>query len=274
MLTAVEHLGAVGVGVTRPQFFRADDGKKYVVKLQNNRLGCKVLVSEWLGAEFGNIMKLCFPASDIIQIDEEVVQNSPALLTLGVTPGQHFASHYLEDTEYVNQHNINKAVNITAMAGILLFDHLFHNPDRTKNKKNLILHPEKEGSKIYAIDNSHLFRSGKWTLASLATLATKIEFYYPSSYGSFLKEALSPQDFLPYAERIAQLSNEQIATIIKNIPAQWLPDQPEQQELAYYIQTRRDMVDEIRKILCKELRRPHGERRWLFGKVIKSFTSL
>ena len=33
MLTALEYLGSVGVGVTAPRVFRANDGKMYVVKV-------------------------------------------------------------------------------------------------------------------------------------------------------------------------------------------------------------------------------------------------
>ena len=43
MLTAVEYLGSVGLGVTVPRVFRADDGNIYVVKLQNNPMGTKAV---------------------------------------------------------------------------------------------------------------------------------------------------------------------------------------------------------------------------------------
>jgi len=263
MLLAVEHLGSVGVGVTGPQFFRAEDGKTYVVKLQNNRLGAKVLVSEFLAAKFGEIMDLCFPYSSIIQIDEQMLQRSPLLMALDVSPGRHFASRYLKHAEYVGKHNLNKAVNTAEMAGVMLFDHIFHNADRTTNKKNLLIEKEDTGYKIYAIDNSHLFRSGKWTLESLTTLAPKIKTYYHYSYGLLLKDYLSPQDFLPYLEKVTQLSNEQIETIVRQIPEEWLPDEPERQGLTHYIKIRRDMVGKIWENLCNFIPKARGGRRWL-----------
>jgi len=269
MLFAVEHLGIVGVGVTGPQFFRADDGNVYIVKLQNNRLGNKVLVSEFLAASFGEIMNLCFPFSDIIEIDEQLLQKSPSLLALDVNPGRHFASQYLEHAEYVRKDNLNKAVNIAEMAGVMLFDHIFHNPDRITNKKNLLIRKEDAGYKIYAIDHSHLFRSGKWTLDSLTTLGRKIKIYYRYSYGLLLKDYLSPQDFLPYMEKVKELSNEHIETIISKIPEEWLPSEPERQALASYIRIRRDMVDAIWDNLCRFIPNSRGGHQWLFGKAIK-----
>ncbi|GMA97862.1 HipA family kinase [Pelosinus sp. IPA-1] len=269
MLMATEHLGAVGVGVTAPQFFRADDGKIYVVKFQNNQLGSRVLASEFLAVQFGEIMNLCFPPSGIIGINEQMLQESPSLMELGVNPGRHFASQYLEHTQYLGKHNLSKAVNVAEMAGVMLFDHIFHNSDRTNNKKNLLIRREEAGYKIYAIDNSHLFGSGRWTLESVTHLATKIRVYYRYSYGLLLRDRLSPEDFLPYLEKVTELSDEHIETIVREIPEEWLPDEPERQGLIHYIKTRRDMVEDIWKILCKYIPRSRGGRRWLFGKAIK-----
>ena len=50
MLEAVEYIGRVGVGVTSPSLIKGDDGFTYVVKMQNNRLGTKVLVNEYIAA--------------------------------------------------------------------------------------------------------------------------------------------------------------------------------------------------------------------------------
>lgn len=267
MLTAVEYLGNVGVGVTAPQFFRADDGKVYIVKLQNNRLGFKVLVSEFLAAKLGEIMGLCFPPSGIIKINEEMLQETPLLVVLGANAGRHFASQYLEGAEYVNKDNLCKAINIAEMAGIVLFDHMFHNADRAHNRKNLIMRQEDDGYKIYAIDNSHLFRSGRWTIDSLNSLRTNFRVYYRHSFGLLLRNCLSPQDFLPFVEKVSKLSNEHIDNLVQEIPGEWLSDEVEQQELAHFIKIRRDMVEEIWRKLCNNIPKAHGGRRGLFGKA-------
>ena len=269
MLIAIQHLGNVGAGVTTPQFFRADDGETYVVKLQNNKLGCKVLVSEFLGAQLGKLMDLCFPISDIITIDESLLDESPALVALGVTSGRHFASRYLANAEYVKKHKLNNAINIAQMAGVMLFDHMFHNSDRTNNKKNLLMRHEADGDKIYAIDNSHLFLSGNWTLESLTTLATRISIYYRYSYGLLLKDGLSPEDFIPYVEKVMKLSDEQLEIIVKDIPEEWLTEDSEREALIQYVQIRRELVQKIYNSLCRYIVRIHDGRRWLFGKAIK-----
>ncbi len=265
MLLAVEYLGEVGVGVTLPQFFRACDGNTYVVKFQNNQLRSKVLVSELLAAKLGTIMGLCFPPSDVIEINERLVNKNPCLLDLGLAPGRYFASLYLERAEYVGKDRLSKASNVSAMAGVLLFDHIFHNADRAKNQKNLLLRLEDEHYTVYAIDNSHLFRSSRWDIDSLQKLGTKIKIYYYQHYRNLLKDILSAQDFIPYIEIVKKISNEQIDSIVQEIPKEWLPDETERQTLATYTKLRRDMADEIWEKLSKFIPRSRGGNRWLFS---------
>ena len=270
MLTAVEYIGSVGVGVTHPQFFRADDGQIYVVKLQNNRLSPKVLVSEFLAKEFGQLMGLCFPASDIIEINEQTTLKRQRLMTPDISLGRHFASLYLEHTVYLGEHNIYQAINTAEMAGVMLFDNMFHNADRANNSKNLLIRQEDDGYKIYAIDNSHLFRSGKWTLESLNSLVTRIKPYYRFSYGMLLNDYLSPQDFLPYLEKVGALNNNDIETIVAKIPEEWLPDKIERQALAHHITIRCAMSEKIWHTLCDYIPKSRGGSRWLYGRAIGS----
>lgn len=270
MLIAVEYLGSVGVGVTAPQFFRAADEKIYVVKLQNNRLGCKVLVNELVAAQLGKLMGLCFPASGIIEINEQTLQKSQRLMTPEISLGRHFASLYLAHTEYVDKHNLYQGINTAEMAGVMLFDHMFHNADRGNNKKNLLIRQEDTGHKLYAIDNSHLFRSGKWTIESLTNLNTRIKPYYRYSYGILLRDYLSPQDFLPYLEKIATISNKDIETIVESIPTEWLPDQAEKQALVHQIKIGCATAEKIWDTLCKYIPKERGGDRWLYGRIIRS----
>ncbi|WP_425061013.1 hypothetical protein SCACP_17800 [Sporomusa carbonis] len=266
MLIAVEHLGSVGVGITSPQYFRANDGRVYVVKLQNNRLGLKVLVNEFLAAKIGELMYLRFPPSNIIETNEETLQRSPLLAEQGVNPGRHFASQYLDNTEYLGKSNLEKASNVSEMAGIILFDHMFHNADRTNNRKNILLRREADRYTIYAIDNSHLFRSGKWTLDSITNLEKRKKTYYRFSFGMLLKDCLSPQDFLPYLDKVTTISNGQIDQLVQAIPSEWLPDAAERQALAQYIKIRCNMAEEIWNTLCKYIPKARGGRRLSFGR--------
>ncbi|MCE5284810.1 MAG: hypothetical protein LLG02_03030 [Pelosinus sp.] len=256
MLIATEFLGSVGVGVTAPQFFRANDGEIYVVKLKNNQLGGKVLASELLAAKIGSLMNLCFPSSQIIEINEETLQKNRKLTALIKNQGKHFASRYLPHTNYVSIHNLRKAANISEMAGILLFDHMFHNPDRAHNRKNLLIRKEDATYKLYAIDNSHLFRSGRWTIDGLNKLSTKIQVYSQYSFGVLLRDFLSTKDFIPYIEKVKNITTATIEAIFEEIPNEWLP-LDERQALLNVVKLRCTLVDSIAAELLRYMQQKH-----------------
>jgi len=253
MLMALEYLGSVGVGVTSPQLFRANDGKVYVVKLQNNCMGPKVLVNEYVASWFGTYMGLCFPPSGLIEIDQQVLQEKRRFRRRVIKPGPHFASQYLHRNRYVTRHDLQKASNKTAMAGIILFDHMFHNIDRTKNRKNLLVCHEDAVYMLYAIDNSHLFVRGRWNAESLEKLAGKITINHWRTYGWLLKHFLERSDFIPYATKVKSLGQHKLAALVQSIPEEWLPKSKEREALLSYMNTRCLMVDEIVSKLCQSI---------------------
>lgn len=242
MYRALQYLGPVGLGATAPQLFRAEndkgDVKVCVVKLAANRLGAKVLVNELVAAQFGKWLNLCFPPGGIIDISPDIIGNSRRLKTAKVAPGWHFACEYLQGAGYVSKYSLHRAVNKEQMAGVMLFDHLFHNPDRTENRKNLLIRREAAGYKLYAIDNSHLFRRGKWTISMLQALTDTITLNYRRSYGVLLKYYLRPDHLFAYAAAVEKLDETQLVAFTDSIPAGWLPEKTERQALLAFIAAR------------------------------------
>lgn len=274
MLLAIEYLGPVGVGVTSPQYFRADDGKIYVVKFQPRGSESKVSVSEWLAADLGEKLGLSFPAYALIQIDSDMIDRNPHLTTVGMSAGRHFASCFLENAIYASKRDLVKAANIKEMAGIILFDHIFHNADRAKNKRNILLCPSQEALRIVAIDNSHLFRSSRWNVATLARLGRNITVYTAHNYRKLLKDILVIEDFLPFRERIKLMSPEQVNYIIRHIPIEWLPDENERLALADYVGMRLTMADEICNRLESYIVQHRFRCRWLPHRQLNKLTQL
>lgn len=261
MLTAVEYLGSVGVGVTVPRVFRADDGKIYVVKLQNNPMGTKVLVNEYIACWFGERMELCFPPSDLIQIEEQVLQKHKSLRSTG-TRTIHFASQYIPSNKYVVRTNLSKASNKSAMAGVMLFDHMFHNIDRTKNRKNLLVRLQDSAYVLYAIDNSHLFVRGRWNNKTLEKLTEKIVVNRRRAYGWLLTYFFTSGDFSPYTARVREIKKEDLVQLVNSIPQEWLPKAEERDALLNFMFRRCQMVDQIVLRLCRSI--PDINRRTHF----------
>ena len=251
MLQAAEFLGQVGIGVTSPCLFRGSDGETYVVKLQANRLGPVVLANEQLAAALGEKLGLCFPESRIIELDAGVIGRSRGLRQAGYKPGRQFACRFLPHSVYLNRARLQKAINKQQMAGVLLFDHLLFNPDRTKNRRNLLIRREAEGARIYAIDNSHLFMRGRWSADTLAKLAGRVMLNTRRSYGILLKHYLQPEDFSGYVAAIQGLTTLDFTNILDSIPWEWLPSGRDRDALLTFLVKRRDMTEEICRKICE-----------------------
>lgn len=259
MLFAEEYLGEVGVGATSPLFFRANDDHIYIVKLLTNPLGGKVLANEYIASCFGRILGLSFPLSDYFYITKEWLKQYPHLSEAGISVGLHFASRYLENVEYVTHESLSAIANHNDVAGMILFDHLFHNADRSQNRKNMLLSPIGDDAYIlYGIDHSHLFRSGRWTIHSLHDWEYRIRIYHQNLYGIFLSNWVYANDFLPYIYAIELIDDCTIKDIIRSIPREWLPDGNERKALFHFIRTRFDLIGEIYRKLCQQIPIAHG----------------
>lgn len=251
MRNAVEYLGKVGVGITGPEFYRADDEKIYVVKRMNNMVGNGVLVSEYLSAKLGEKLRLIFPPSDTIALEKFLPTKKGAIK-------RHFASQYIPNCRYAAAENMMEADNLSQMAGIILFDHVFHNADRTNNRKNILLSSNEGHSTIYAIDNSHLFRTGRWNAETLERLSEQIKCYPNYIYGVLLKKHLLPEDFIPFLNRFRALSAEEIEQILKTTPKEWYEDEQVPQAISRYIARRLSLIESIFDAILKKIPKERG----------------
>lgn len=242
MLTAVEYLGKVGVGITGPEFFRADDGEVYVVKRSNNYIGQQVLVSEILAAKFGQKLNLPFPAGDIIQLNY-FMSSKQTFSPFG------FASAYIHSAQYATVENIRQTKNFKEIAGIILFDHFFHNADRTNNRKNLLVAEKENQLFLYGIDHSHLFKTGRWNEESLSGIAEQTNIYANNLYGNLLNAYLTQDDFLQYIDMIKNLSSEDIDAFLTIIPTAWLAQASVKKALSNFISARCRLIDKIAEVI-------------------------
>lgn len=245
MLRAKKYLGMIQTGVTAPYLIEADDGEAYVVKLKNNRLGTKVLVNEYIASCFAEQIDLCFPPSGPIEFTESFVAHSKHMKRAKAAAGLHFASRYLKHAKYVHRYHMDFVKNKRQIAGVMLFDHLMHNADRTLNGKNMLLQHEQDGYVFYAIDNSHLFGSGRWRADNLPILAERVKMNRRRAYGTLLKHYLCPADFTPYIEQFKIMDAPRIAAIVDSIPVEWLDDEGARMALKEFLVKRCAAADLI-----------------------------
>lgn len=234
-------MGPIGRGATRPQLFRCQDGEVYVVKTRNNKLGSKVLVNEYLATRLGELLELCFPPGGIVTVPPALVQAERCLRCLGIAAGPHFGCRYLRGGMYVGRAAVERAGNKKQMAGVILLDHFLHNYDRTNSRCNLLIRREKDGYRLYGIDNSHAFRRGRWDVALLRALVSEVRVNRCRAYGVLMKH-LAATDYAPYATLLENMSDAFITALVEEIPVEWLPEAEERQALAWYLRERRCYV--------------------------------
>ncbi len=260
MLKAVEYKKSIGVGVTKPQLLRADDGRLYVVKFTSNRLGAKALANEFIGSRLGKKLELDFPPAETIELSEEALTKLPRLQKHGVPAGVHFAIRYLRHASYVQPWHIRQAVNRHAFAGVILFDHILQNEDRTLNGCNLLVRRETDGLRLYAIDNTHLFGSGCWRRENLYRYREVVHINQRRAYGMLLRHCLKAADFEPYIKRAQAISAEKINAMLDEMPSAWL-DAADKKAVGEYLLWRFSMTgqiyDALSRLLPDKHRRPH-----------------
>lgn len=239
MLIGKKILGNVGIGVTCPFFCEATDGNIYIVKTIRKNIPKQVLISEFLGKLIGEKLDLIFPHSDLIDISQLTMNESFFSLQ--------FASQYIPYIEYLNYDHFKKAINIKEMAGVILFDHIFHNPDRVINRKNLLF--SYLDHRIYAIDNSHLFKCSHWNNEILKKLASQISIYPNHLYGVLLRNFLTKEDFYPYINRIKTFKKIDISSIISQIPHEWKEEKYDSDSLTNFIIKRFGDIDKITDVI-------------------------
>jgi hypothetical protein len=262
-MQGVKYVRSIGVGVTKPHIIKADDGHLYVVKLADNKLGKKALANEFIAYNLAYAAELSFLPSSPLELTKEFLEGAPPLKKCGASEGMHFAVRYLKKSGYVQPHHMAHIVNKKEFAGVILFDHLLQNEDRTLNGRNLLVKLTKEGLKLYAIDNTHIFGSGNWQCEDLLRRRGLISLNRRRAYGVLLKKYLKEADFLPFAARLKNLSKETVGEIMAKMPP-WLK-KSEMLAAEDYINWRLAMTDEILAEILRLL--PDKHRRSDFDKL-------
>ncbi len=244
MISIKRDLGAIGVGVTSPRLMVAADGRRYVVKLMQNKVGPKVLANEWLGFRLARRIGLCVPRGEMVCIPPALVHKSRYLRKVRADEGVHFGSRYLAGCEYVGRRVMRLAVNKDEVVGTMLFDHLLYNDDRTLNRKNFLARWEGGGYRIYAIDHSHLLGSGRWTKESLFRRRESQAVNERRAFGWLLRHYLTREKLAPYVERILSVADDEFADMIAEIPPAWLTEAERDVVIGFW-QARRQQTEEV-----------------------------
>ncbi len=242
-LTATRYVTPLREGGSLPAILDTDEPGQYVVKFRGAGQGPKALVAEAIAAGIARAVGLPVPDAAIIGLGEGFGLSEPDpeiqdLLKGSV--GENFGLRYLQGALGFEPSVDADTVTAVFAAGIVWFDALISNVDRTPNNPNLLTWNER----LWLIDHG---ASLYFHHAPGANWATRSQDRFPLIKQHILLKVagdlrVADEDLRP------KLTEAALTEIVATVPDAWLDEDPSAQRRAY---------------VTYLLERLNGERGWL-----------
>jgi hypothetical protein len=220
---AVQHIRRMRGGA-QSHLMRADDGHYYVVKFQNNPQHLKVLANEFLATRLAEHVALPVPATEIIEVDEWLIANTPDLRmemaghSVPCSHGLQLGVRYVCDPfegqvfDYLPESLFDRVKNPASFAGMLALDKWLGNA----NGRQAVFYraPREKKYKVAFIDQGYCFNAGEWSFPDLALHGVYYRnFVYAHVHGW--------ESFEPWLGRIEHCNPKIIEQIAADVPPLW-----------------------------------------------------
>lgn len=242
----------MGTGITNPLLMRSTDGL-YVVKTIDDKEEPKVLVNEFVCYKLAKLLGLPIPDAALVRIGDEIINSSPRLLELGVKPGLHFGSKFIQRAmTSIQPPMLNMVKNTDDIPSIILFDQIIYNEDRTKNKGNLLF--DLKEKRLLIIDHSHVFKIGTlWNEIQLNQIMEEelclVREFHGHNYKFLLKYVNGYNPFHKILEKLRCLNRSDIDWCFYQIPDEWGLNTKERNALANFLLHRIQNVNKFLELL-------------------------
>src|SRR6185312_17258 len=240
-VVATRYVETLREGGSAPAIIEADDDGMYVVKFRGAGQGPKALVAELIGGEIGRALGLAVPELVFVELDEAFgrAERDPEIqIPLRASVGLNLALDYLPGSFMFDPYASAREVDPLLASRLVWFDAYITNPDRTARNPNIL----SWHGRLWLIDHgASMYFHHAWERATLQRQRP-----FPTIRGHVM---------LPWATRLAEvdaplrarLTDETLARIVAEIPADWMVGDPaigdaEEQRAAYlgYLAARRD----------------------------------
>lgn len=159
-------------GASESWLMTCNDTKKYVVKF--DEVGFNTVISEFVCNKIAGIMDLPVAKGELIFIDKglaDAINLNPSK-TRKIKEGIHFGTLYLEpssnlDPAKLQQFTIEKIVNEDKVPGMIIFDILMCNGDRSTTNSLIIPTATPKEYQYVMMDHSHCFGGPNWNEQSI-----------------------------------------------------------------------------------------------------------
>ena len=245
--SALQHIRSMEIGFTKPQLFRCNDGRDYVVKFMSNPMGLRSLFSELICYRLGVLLQIPIPEATIVRIDERLINSNSILRNLKVMPGPHFGSLYIPDTQHLSSKLVPKCHRPDIIASVIVFDHWITNYDRWTNSTNILV--KKSDRSLLFIDHANAF--DKWKPYAMKRLRERVDLIWGHVYEQFAPYIDSKTLFEPVFTRLEAITPDVLWQQLKDIPPEWGMSPSELEEFVEHLMERkRRLKRTIRGLRC------------------------
>jgi hypothetical protein len=222
-IEAVQHVRRMRGGA-QAQLMRAADGHFYVVKFQNNPQHLRVLANELLATRIAERVGLPVPATEIIQVETWLINNTPELTVetglrpVPCAPGLQLGARYVCDPaeaqvfDYLPESMLDKVKNRRAFGGMLAVDKWLGNA----NGRQAVFYKRAREQKysVSFIDQGYCFNAGEWDFpdSPLRGVYARNKVY---------EEISGWESFEPWLSCIEKFDPEWVREIAEGIPPAW-----------------------------------------------------
>jgi hypothetical protein len=221
-IEARQHIRRMGGG-SQSHLMGCSDGHYYVLKLQGNPQGDRMLVNELVCAVLAEHLGLPIPRSAIVAVPNELIRESREMYTellwgrAACRPGLCFGSRYpAAETAVFDmwpRSRLEDLKNLKDIAGILAFDIWTSNLDC----RQLRFLQTSSGCRMTMFDNGDAFGRSNWTFVDKPRFLMN-----PCLY---LYDHIDSMDaFEPWLSGIEALSKKTISSVAGLVPSEWYED--------------------------------------------------
>jgi hypothetical protein len=260
-------------GGSQACLLRCSDGARYVVKVQNNPQGKRILANELLGTLLATRLALPTATPAVVRVSKEFIQSNEEMviqLARGREPmhsGSCFGSRFLRCEgsappttdpllaicSLLGNDQAHVIENITDVAGFLVFDKWTGNTD---GRQTIAVQSSNLGYfKAVMIDQGFCFNGERWTFNDSPRLSTDL-------YNAVWKWIPSFSMFEIWFDRLNHMIDRpMLETLANEIPPEWYDDGRESlQRLLEQLDSRRNGVATLVFAAWKRIRADLSDR--------------
>ena len=245
---AVQQIRAMRGGA-QSHLMLGSDENLWVVKFQNNPQHTRVLANEYLATRLAAKVGLTVPASDVVEVTEWLIANTPELLIQlpggreRCRAGLHFGSRFVgglmpgQVVDTLPEAQLAEVKNLREFAGMLVMDKWTSNV----NGRQAVFgkRPRERRYMATFIDQGYCFNAGEWKLIDRPLRGVfRNNLVYERVTGW--------ESFEPWLGRVEQMEPGTIWSAAESIPPEWYGgDTAELETLVEALMARRGRVREL-----------------------------